>query len=114
MTEKLLLDLQASVQDKSAFTALADYSRLSEAFLEYIARVQPTRIVSPTQTNYIFYQHGEEYGYRLTRPLNTNLFIEVAEAFKDSFERLMLFLHDLRKYQGAIVEQKSSKKFIEA
>ncbi len=114
MTETTLLDLQASVQDKSAFTALTEYSRLSEAFLEYVARIRPTRIVSPTHTNYIFYQHGEEFGYRLTRPLNTNLFIETVKTFKDSFEHLMLFLHDLRKYQGAVVEQKSSQKFIKS
>ncbi len=114
MTETTLLDLQASVQDKSAFNTLIDYSRLADAFLEYIAKTQPTRIVSPTHTNYIFYQYGEEHGYRLTRPLNTDLFIEQSRMFRNSFERFVSFLQDLRKYQGSILEQQNHKKFIEA
>jgi hypothetical protein len=32
-----------------------------------------TRIVSPSQQSYIFYQYDEAHGYRITRPLNANL-----------------------------------------
>lgn len=113
MTETTLLDLQASVQDKSAFSTLTEYFRLSDVFLEYIARTQPTRIVSPTHTNYVFYQYSEEYGYRLTRPLNINLFVEQRKTFRSSFERFVSFLQDLRKYQEDILEQQNARKFIE-
>jgi len=68
MTEAMLVDLQTSVQDRSAFDALADYFTLGEAFLGFLQRMQPTRIVSPSHHNYVFYQYGETHGYKITRP----------------------------------------------
>ncbi len=59
-----------------------------------------TRIVSPSQQSYIFYQYDEAHGYRITRPLNANLFIESPDDFSTAFERFVEFLGDLKKYQG--------------
>jgi hypothetical protein len=44
-----LADLQASIQDKPAFSRLADYAVLCRAFLSLLRRQRPTRIVSPFQ-----------------------------------------------------------------
>lgn len=112
MTEVTLIDLQASVRDTTAFNKLEDYFRLCYAFLELIKRVQPTRIISPTHNHYVFYQYDESYGYKITRPLNTNLFIESEEDFKAAFERFMSFLSDLRQYQDAILDQGSVKGYV--
>jgi hypothetical protein len=113
MTEVTLRDLQASVQDKSAFTVLSDYSRLGEAFLEFVGRTQPTRIVSPTHNNYVFYQYGEEYGYRVTRPLNRDLFIEPVDDFKIAFDRFVTLLGDLKECQETAVEREGVRRYIE-
>jgi len=56
MKEATLADLQESVQDKSAFGALDDYLTICHAFLSFVGRTHPTRIVSPSHPNYIFYQ----------------------------------------------------------
>ncbi|MBP8972833.1 MAG: hypothetical protein KBH93_03065 [Anaerolineae bacterium] len=112
MTDIALLDLQASVQDRSAFTALDAYSQLCEAFLDFIRKTQPTRIVSPTHNNYIFYQYGQEYGHKITRPLNTNLFIESPDVFKAAFERFVMFLADLKRYQEKTCDQKGAQSYI--
>lgn len=112
MTDITLWELQASVQDRSAFTALDDYSRLCEAFLEFIRNAQPTRIISPTHNNYIFYQYGQEHRYKITRPLNTNLFIESPEMFKAAFERFVLFLADLKRYQENTRDQKGAHSYV--
>ncbi len=84
MSETTLADLQKSVQDRSAFAKLEDYTALCLAYLTFLASTNPTRIVSPSQSHYIFYQYSEDYAYKITRPLNSNLFIESLEAFKEA------------------------------
>lgn len=66
MTQFTLRNLQASIQDKTAFTRLEDYNILCLAYLEYIQEAQPTRIISPNENNYIFFQYSEEYGHKIT------------------------------------------------
>ena len=56
MTEATLEDLQASVQDKSAFGALSDYATLCETFLRFVQSTYSTRIISHSHYNYILYQ----------------------------------------------------------
>ncbi|HEX9389007.1 MAG TPA: hypothetical protein VF918_21970 [Anaerolineales bacterium] len=53
MSSFTLHDLQASIQDMLAFRELGRFFALSEAFLEFIANTNPTRIVSPTHNNYV-------------------------------------------------------------
>ncbi|NJO00127.1 MAG: hypothetical protein HC875_41460 [Anaerolineales bacterium] len=105
MTPVTLTDLQASVVDSSAFHELAQYFTLSHTFLNFLQMMQPTRIISPTHHNYIFYQFDETYNHRITRPLNTNLFIESPDSFKTAFERLLTFLADLNRLQATLVDQ---------
>ena len=114
MTEATLADLQASVKDRSAFGTLPDYFTLCEAFLRLVQSTQPTRIVSPSHHNYIFYQYDEAYGHRITRPLNVDLFIESASDFTVAFERFIAFLADLRQYQESAVSRKGHKSYIES
>lgn len=114
MTTSTLIDLQASVRDKSAFGELDHYFTLCHTFLTLIEESQPTRIVSPTQHNYVFYQYDEAYGHRITRPLNTNLFIESAADFKAAFERFVTFLSDLKRFQDAIIEQAARQSYLDS
>jgi hypothetical protein len=114
MTEVTLVNLQASVQDRLAFGTLSDYATLCEAFLRLVQSMQPTRIVSPSHHNYIFYQYDETYGHRITRPLNVDLFIESPSDFKIAFHRFIAFLADLRQHQESAVGRKGRKSYIES
>ncbi|MBP8984781.1 MAG: hypothetical protein KBG12_03420 [Syntrophobacterales bacterium] len=114
MTEATLADLQASVQDRSAFGALSNYFTLCEAFLRLVQSTQPTRIISPSHHNYIFYQYDQTYGHRITRPLNVDLFIESASDFRAAFDRFIAFLADLRQYKESTADRKGSKIYIES
>lgn len=105
-------DLQASVQDNTAFTRLHDYYQLTHAFLNYRQNTTPTRIVSPNIPNYIFYQYPKDINFRITRPLNTNLFIESPDAFKLSCEQFFTFLGDLKKQKDNIIDNNTYKAFI--
>ncbi|MCP5096331.1 MAG: hypothetical protein GY943_12335 [Chloroflexi bacterium] len=107
-----LFDLQTSVQDKSAFGQIKDYQTLSYAFLNLISETKPTRIISPSDHRYIFYQYGEQYGHKITRPLNTDLFIETADAFQIEFNQFMSFLADLNHSGYAITQTKSVQKYL--
>jgi len=114
MTKITLLDLQTSVKDKSAFNGLSDYLTLCSTFLEVIQKTEPTRIISPSHHNYFFYQYDEAYGHRITRPLNSDLFIENLDNFKTMFERFTDFLDDLRRHQKSVMDQSSCKQYIES
>jgi hypothetical protein len=114
MTEATMVDLQASVQDKSAFSALADYFALGKAFLWFLQGTQPTRIISPSHHNYVFYQYDETYNYKITRPLNTDLFIETVDDFKAAFERFDAFLADLKVHQETIFDREGAKQYVES
>jgi len=112
MTQFTLRNLQASIQDKTAFTRLEDYNTLCLAYLEYIQEAQPTRIISPNENNYIFFQYSEEYGHKITRPLNSDLYIESAKEFHAVFERFGAFLNDLRKYEDSILDRESAQVYL--
>src|SRR4030042_1014789 len=114
MTEVTLADLQASVQDRLAFSSLSDYFTLCDAFLALVQSAKPTRIVSPSHHNYIFYQYDETYSHRITRPLNTDLFIESANNFRMAFERFIAFLADLKQHQESAIGKKGRKSYIKS
>ncbi len=113
MTMLTLNDLQASLQDKTAFDKLEDYFALCYAFLNYLENTRPTRIVSPGKSNYIFYQYGQAYEYKITRPLNSTLFFTSADTFKISFERFGAFLGDLKRYRDAAIDHKAVQSYLE-
>ena len=112
MSVPSLFDLQASVQDKSAFTDLADYHAIGHAFLALIKQSHPTRIVAPNDHRYIFFQYDKQHGHKITRPLNSDLFIESPANFEIAFERFATFLGDLRKSGGTAVEKQIIQKYL--
>jgi hypothetical protein len=114
MKKLSLADLQASVQDRTAFNALEDYTKLSAAFLDFLACTKPTRIVSPSHHHYVFYQYGKDYGHKVTRPLNTNLFIPAAADFVAAFGRFVTFLDDLKRRHGSLQITGATKAYLES
>ena len=65
MKETTLGDLQESVRDRSGFGNLDDYFKLCQTFILLLQKIQPTRIISPTHENYIFYQYNEDYAQKM-------------------------------------------------
>ncbi len=114
MTDLTLADLQASVQDRLAFNNLTDYVTLCDAYLIFLEKTQPTRIVSPTHSNYIFHQFDEAYGYKITRPLNSDLFIEKALDFRSKFERFVSFLGDLKQFQELAIDRPGGNWYVDS
>lgn len=114
MRKLTFTDLQESVQDRSAFTSLKDYQTICRTFLSVIQKEKPTRIVSPTNSNYVFFQYAPKLGHRITRPLNSALFYENPAEIKAAFERFVDFLRDLKKYQEKAAGKKARKHYIES
>jgi len=105
-------DLQESVQDRAAFDSLSDYYSLTYEFLSHISRKPPTRIVSPSTPNYIFFQFDKRQGHQITRPLNSDLFIESPSDFRKAFERFTDFLEKLKKKQAKAVSEKTVREYL--
>jgi len=114
MTTVSMDDLQESVRDKIAFNALADYLTIGRAFLTFIGMTSPTRIISPSHPNHIFYQYSESYGYKITRPLNIDLFFESSEALEGAFARFVSFLGDLHRHQTGAAQSEGGKRYLES
>lgn len=115
MTTVTLGDLQESVQDTSAFNGLSDYLAIGHAFLSFVQEKQPTRVISPSHSNYVFLQYSRDHGHKITRPLNSDLLIESPVEFKTAFERLVAFLADLKRYQEQAAHQgRSNRQYAES
>jgi hypothetical protein len=109
-----LFDLQASVQDRTAFKRLEDYYIITRAFLNLLQETQPTRIVAPNDPRYIFFQYSEQHRYKITRPLNSELFIKTANDFQIAFERFAFLLADLKKHGQSALNIPSIQKQLAA
>lgn len=114
MNEITLGDLQASVRDNQAFLSLDDYFKIGEAYLEFVEHSQPTRIVSPSHPNYIFYQYDAETQHRITRPLNSDVFMESPQDFQLAFERFVILLDDLKVNQEKVSRKKSAQSYLKS
>ncbi|MBN2747374.1 MAG: hypothetical protein JXR34_11670 [Bacteroidales bacterium] len=80
MTLKKIL---SSVTDKTRFTDLSDYISFCSDYLGFINDNLQAIIVSQNENNYCFYQYKKEANYQVTRPINTDLMINI-----DDFDRV--------------------------
>ena len=65
-------------------------------FLAHISETRPTRIISPDVPAYVFYQFSPAYANHITRPLNSELFIDVEQAFAARLRKFRDILEILR------------------
>lgn len=63
---------------------------------------------------YIFYQYDETHNHRITRPLNTHLFIESEQGFLDAFDTCLGFLDELKIHQEEVVDKPVGKQFTQS
>ena len=114
MRRATLTDLQESLADKSGFRQLADYQKFCSAYLAFLEKDKPTRIVSPSHLHYVFYQYSKTHGHAITRPLNTQLFFDDRNDFFTAFERFVEFLADLKQHQHAVANSKGRRQYLES
>lgn len=114
MKKVTLGDLQESLADKSGFKKLADYIKFCSAYLALVEKEQPTRIVSPSHEHYVFYQYGKAHRNKITRPLNTQLFLESSDELSAAFDRFIQFLGDIKKHKQAAADSKGRKRYLES
>jgi hypothetical protein len=109
-----LADLQESLADKSGFKQLADYKTFCSAYLGLLETERPTRIVSPSQEHYVFYQYGAANRNKITRPLNTQLFLESGDELSPAFDRFLQFLGDLKRHKQSVADSKGRQRYLES
>ena len=114
MKKATLGDLQESLADKSGFRRLADYKKFCSAYLALVETERPTRIISPSHEHYIFYQYGKANRNKITRPLNTQLFLESGDELSAAFDGFIQFLGDLKKHKQAVADSKGRQRYLES
>lgn len=101
----MLSALQARLQEKTSFTTLADYQQIGSDFLQFAIELNLTRFAATNRANYFFYEYPEQYGQRLTRPLNAELFYTFPQDFSDAFDEMLIFLKALKRERALITDQ---------
>lgn len=114
MSEVTLDELQRVIQDKKAFVKIEEFPAVCRAFLRFVKKSKLVRIVSPSTKNYIFYQFPDKYGNKITRPINTDLYVESLAEFTRLSEAFMTFLGELKQYEAKVIGRTNSKTFIES
>lgn len=75
-----LYQILGRVDNISDFVTIDDFSEFAKNFLEFIYNSgMQADIVSRNESNYHFYQYKEEGHYCITRPINSDLFIDFSE-----------------------------------
>lgn len=92
-----LEEMRRVVCELGSLRSLGDYYDLTRHYLTYLTKEKPTQIVSPTNPSYRFFQYGEAFGHKITRPLNFGLYEHRARGFKSRFDRFTDLLTALRK-----------------
>lgn len=105
-----LENLQTTVLDKTGFISIDQYAHFFLEFLKFLQKNKLTRVISPSQKNYIFYQFSSKYNNKITRPINSDLFIENIREFKSLFRVFMKALNKMKIKQDKIKEDKSLAK----
>jgi len=111
--KNVIFDLQASLLDKDGFQSIEDYVNFTVAYLNYVESVQPTKIISPSTANYIFFQYDADLGNRITRPLNIDLFIQDKKTFEDIIPELLYLLDKGSEIQDRLIEDTRCRQLIE-
>jgi len=107
-----LQGLQRRVIASDDFDSMEEYFNVCRYFLQLLTQSEPTRIISPTEHRYVFYQFGEEFGHKITRPLNTDLFIESNHQFETEFVGFVDLLNALRSKGAAALTLKENQRFL--
>lgn len=111
MNDDLLKELMRSVQNTNSFQSLDEYFKVCDAYLGLLES-KPTKIISPSHPNYIFYQYDANFKHIITRPVNSNLFISNRSVFDANIPVLMEFLQDLKREEDLIVNNAKWVNFI--
>ena len=92
-----LEQMRDTVCQLDSLRSLEEYIHLAHQYLLYLAQEKPTQIISPSNQNYRFFQYGEQQGFKITRPLNYDLFQASAKKFQVAAGRFVDTLEVLGK-----------------
>lgn len=91
--------LRTFATDKDNFTQVSDWLEFAKRFADYLASGQTqATIVARNEPNYVFYQFGQDAGYQVTRPINSNLYHD-ATSIDTSVRKLNEILDALKDGQ---------------
>lgn len=74
-----LSDLTDYATNKNRFLTIEDYIDFCNYYLEFIKSNLQAKIVSRNENHYQFFQYGEDVGFSITRPINSQLMYEIDE-----------------------------------
>lgn len=106
-----LRELVEYAKDKNNFLSIDDYAVFCRKYLEYIFDGLQAVIVSRNETNYRFFQYGEEGSFTVTRPINSTLMLS-AQDFDHAYDTFRSALPHMRELRDEHEIRKTINQFV--
>lgn len=108
---KTLWEIMSWVSQKERFEKIEDYIEFSKYYLAFISTELQAEIIAQNENNYRFFQYRRDGEYNITRPVNGELFLPLAdyETIAAGFEELLEHIRDIKDDP---VQRKSVNEFI--
>lgn len=98
--------------DNNDFSKLQDFVEFAKRYVDFIASNQlQADIVSKNESNYHFFQYGEEGKYCITRPINTNLFLDT-DVFDECEKDFLYALRHIKDIKDEVQIRENINKFV--
>lgn len=96
---KTLWEIMSWVSQKERFQKIEDYVEFSKYYLEFILKELQAEIVAKNENNYRFFQYKRDGEYNITRPVNSDLFLQLNDFEKISlkFEDILVHIRNIRE-----------------
>lgn len=95
---KTLWEIMSWVSQKERFEKIEDYIEFSKYYLAFISTELQAEIIAQNENNYRFFQYRRDGEYNITRPVNGELFLPLAdyETIAAGFEELLEHIRDIK------------------
>ena len=95
-----LQNLLKKSTNKSNFKSLDDFFSFANKYLEFIETGLQAKIIAQNETNYIFFQYKKDGRYNISRPINSDLFLDIHE-YPKAISKIKALLKSKDKIKGA-------------
>lgn len=106
-----LKQMLSYVNDKSRFENIDDFPFFAEKFLEFMKNNLHGDIVAQKNPDYLFYQYEKDGSYNISRPVNSQLMIDI-DHFSGAKNEFFYALKDLRSLRDDFDCRKNLNRFV--
>lgn len=92
--------------DNTRFTKLEDFVSFCRYYLEYVSEPKnmQAKIIAQNEQQYFFYQYNKDGNYQITRPLNSELFLDIT-SFEKNIEVFNIIIANFKDIKPTDIDR---------